>query len=157
MTKFVPGDIVEVETPRGLAYVQITHNHPSYPEVARALTGPYEPGADAAALARLDTRFVAMIPLAGAVDSGFISARLLGNAPVPDGLKAFPKFKMSILDKHEGKRENVAYWWFWDGDTLSYDIDPGPDIENIPLREVMSIEEFMRKIAPHQPLDSEGS
>lgn len=148
MTKFVPGDIVEVETPRGHAYVQVTHNHPSYPEVVRGLIGPYEQGADAATLAKLDTRFVAMIPLAGAVDKGSISARLLGNAPIPDALKAFPKFKMSILDKHGGKRENVAYWWFWDGETLSYDIDPGAEIQDIPVREVMPIEEFVRKISP---------
>lgn len=147
MTKFAPGDIVEIDTPGGHAFVQVTHNHPSYPEVVRALAGPYEQGADASVLGKQETLFFAMIPLAGAIDSGAISARLVGNSPVPDAFKRFPTFKMSILDKHEGKRGDVAYWWFWDGDTLSYDADPGPEIDKIPQREVMTVKEFVDRLA----------
>jgi hypothetical protein len=148
MKSFTPGDVLEVETANsGRAYVQVTHNHPSYPEVIRALAGPIEVGAEAASIAGNGTLFVAMLPLSGAVENGFVKAKLLGNAAIPTEARDFPIFKMSIKDKHEGKRGDVAYWWFWDGDTLTYDADPKIDIDATPVREVMSVKDFLARLA----------
>ena len=40
MEEYAPGDIVEVETTKGLAYVQLTHTHPSYPQAFRTRPKP---------------------------------------------------------------------------------------------------------------------
>ena len=69
MREFSPGDVVEIRTPNGLAYVQVTHRHPSYPEVVRALSGLHEGRPDdPGALAAKPASFTAMIPLKGALD-----------------------------------------------------------------------------------------
>ena len=40
--QFSAGDVIEIETEAGLSYVQVTHLHPSYPEVVRTLPGKYQ-------------------------------------------------------------------------------------------------------------------
>ena len=42
MTDFTPGDVVEITTNKGKAYVQVTHIHSSYPPVVRALGGLHD-------------------------------------------------------------------------------------------------------------------
>ncbi len=140
-----PGDLFEIETPEGPVLVQVTHLHPTSSEVVRMLArtdAPY----DLDELARQETLLVAMVPFASAIDSGRLTGRKIGSAAVPEAARAFPSFRMPILDKKEGVRTNVAYWWFWDGESLTYDAAPASEAENFPLREVLSIEEFLRRL-----------
>jgi len=147
MDRFEPGDIIEIETLSGLAYVQVTHRHASYPEVVRALPGLHaERPHDLDALARQETRFVAMTPLAEAVAGKAITARKVGTAAIPEADRRFPTFKMAIAGKIDGTRGGVAYWWFWDGDTLRYDAEPGPEVEAMPLREVVPPEALAARL-----------
>ena len=144
MTEFMPGDIVEIEMPEGLCYLQVTHRHPSYPEVVRTLPGFYASRpADLASLADAKTVFTAIIPLGGAIDQGRIIGRKAGTATVPAPDRTFPTFKMAIRDKQGG----VAYWWFWDGDSLRYDENPGPEAESMSPREVMTADALLARIA----------
>ena len=107
-----PGEVVEIDTPAGLAYVQVTHWHPSYPEVLRALPGPRPTRpADLATLVEAPTVFAAMMPLAAALATGRLPGRIVGRARIPEEARAFPTFRMPIRDR----AGTVAYWWFWDG------------------------------------------
>ena len=39
MSRYQPGDIVEIRLEQGLAYAQLTHEHESYPPVVRLFRG----------------------------------------------------------------------------------------------------------------------
>lgn len=139
---FAPGYIVEIRTPAGLAYVQVTHRHPSYPEVVRALPGLHAERPDLAALAAGPSSFTAMIPLRSALARLGLDGERCARAEVPETERAFPTFRIPIRDKEGG----IAYWWFWDGESLSYDTDLGPEREHLPIREVMSSERFLARL-----------
>ncbi len=144
MTEFSPGDIIEIETPNGLAYLQVTHRHSSYPEVVRVLPGLHaSPSKDLSGLASRKTAFTVMIPLGGAIGQKRITGRKVGAAAIPASDRAFPTFKMAIRDK----RGAIAYWWFWDGDSLRYDESPGPEANAMEQREVMTADALMARIA----------
>ncbi|PHP65997.1 hypothetical protein CSC94_16770 [Zhengella mangrovi] len=142
--KLVPGDIVEIETPGGPAHVQVIHDHPSYPEVVRVLTGLQTARpADLEALARQETRFIAMLPLGRALETGRVRGTRLGTAAIPAECKAFPTFRMPIRDR----QGNVVYWWLWDGEGLSHAGDLTAEQALLPIREVMPAETFVARLA----------
>jgi hypothetical protein len=151
MTEFAPGDIVEIRTPDGLAYVQLTHRHTSYPEVVRALPGLHRTRPDdPAALAAEPARFTAMIPLRTALARLHLEAEVVAHMDIPEAERAFPTFRMPIRDK----QGNVAYWWFWNGDGLSYDTELGEARERLPIREVMSAERFIARLTEAEPAET---
>lgn len=138
-----PGDIVEIDLPNGLAYVQVTHRHVSYGEVVRAIGGTVkERPRDLAELAAGPSRFHAMFPLGPACASGHIAARRAGCAKIPEPDRAFPLFKVPIT----GKRGEVLYWWLWDGDGLSRDPDPAIELADLPVRSILTAAEFLEKL-----------
>lgn len=49
---------------------------------------------------------------------------------------------MAIRDQQSA----VAYWWFWDGDSLRYDEAPGPEVETMSQREVMTAGSLLERI-----------
>ncbi|HHX89846.1 MAG TPA: hypothetical protein GX700_08785 [Paracoccus sp.] len=145
--QLAPGDIVAIETETGPALVQVTHTHVSYPEVLRVLGEGAGSVADPAGLALAPTRAIAMAPLGEMLASGRLEGRVLGRAPLPADARTFPLFKMPILDKIEGRRENVAYWWLWDGDGLRFSTAPDHEFDRVPLREVLGAERLLALLA----------
>lgn len=99
--QFSPGDVVEISTPEGLAYVQVTHTHVAYPEVVRILPGIYKDRPALAVLSSAKTRSVVMMPLGGALQHGKIEGARIGTAEIPAPDKKFPTFKMPIRGKRE--------------------------------------------------------
>jgi len=141
--KLHPGDVVEIKKESGLAYVQVTHNHPSYPEIVRLLPGLHEARVkDIAALAKSESHEVAMFPLGGAIEKKRVAADKVGSEAIPKQHKTFPTFRMPIRDKQGG----VAYWWLWDGDGLRYETELSEQESNLPMREVMSVDSFLEKL-----------
>ena len=141
--EFAPGEVVEIETSAGLAYVQVAHRHQTYPETVRALPGLHRSRpADPAALAGRPARFTAMIPLAGAVARLGLRAEVVATAPVPEAERRFPTFRMPVRDK----QGDVAYWWLWDGDGLTYAVGLSDEQAGLPMREVMSAERFLERL-----------
>ncbi|MFN3643536.1 MAG: hypothetical protein ACK4TB_11510 [Gemmobacter sp.] len=140
-----PGDIVEIATPAGLGYVQVTHLHPACGAVVRGLPGlhPARP-ADLAALARAPAAFVALCQLAAQAGAG--CARV-GAAPLAAGAGAFPTFRLPIRDRQGAP----IYWWFWDGEGLSLVPPPGIDPEALPLREITPLAALRARLAGGQP------
>jgi hypothetical protein len=140
---FSPGDIVEIKTPAGLAYVQVTHNHTAYPEIVRVIEGCFnERPSDIRKLARRATAFTTMVPLSGALELHKIEGTKIGSENVPDKDKPFPTFKMPIRDK----KGEVVYWWLWEGDGLRHTLVDDGSYDGYPVREVPTITNFLERI-----------
>lgn len=144
MEEYTPGDIVEIETGNGLAYVQVTHAHPSYPPVVKFLNGPYQQRPDnvASLFSGKDEESIAMVPLAGVLKKLNLPHSKIGEAEIPYSERKFPMFRMPV----RGKQGEIIYWWFWDGQGLSYSSELDEAQKKMPLREVMASDRFLQKI-----------
>lgn len=142
--KFSPGDMIEIKTESGLFYAQVTHDHPSYPQVVRVLCGARDTRPeDIQSLAQSETAFSAMIALGKAIANKQITGSRIGSASIPEQNSEFPIFRTPIYDKLGG----IAYWWFWDGKGLRYETELTPEAEKYSIREVMSADAFMHRLA----------
>ncbi|MBS8224694.1 hypothetical protein [Vannielia litorea] len=143
MEDYKPGDIVEIETSKGLAYVQVTHVHPSYPPVVMFLNGPCDKRPEnVSTLARVGDHTVAMVPLNGVLKKLGLRHAKAGEAEIPYAERKFPTFRMPV----RGKQGEIIYWWFWDGRGLSYATELDEAEKKMPLREVMSSERFIEQL-----------
>lgn len=105
------GDIIEITTKGGLAYAQLTHNHPRYSSLIRILPGYFETTPDDLShLVREPSVFVTFFPLQGALNRGIF--KIVGNHPVPRSAMEFPVFRTGVINPATGK---VDVWWLWDG------------------------------------------
>ena len=103
------GDVIEIETPRGFAYAQYTHNHrdpPRHGELLRVLPGLYtRPRSGFADLVVEQERFWVFFPLGAALNRGIF--RIVANEAVPEAKRRFPIFAALSNDG--------TIWWLWDG------------------------------------------
>ena len=117
------GDVVEITTPNGFAYAQLTHDHPEHGAVLRILPGLYESRpADLAALVRQRERYVTRYALHYALrlilmDDEFDEAPKLAIVnemfPVPERNRRFPLFRSpKAPDPVTGE---ISSWFLWDG------------------------------------------
>ncbi|WP_151986920.1 hypothetical protein [Rhizobium sp. EC-SD404] len=139
-----PGDIVEIRTDKGLAYLQVTHDHRSYPQVVRALEGLHpERPSNIEEIAATATLFSALLPLGSMLDRGAVAGERIGCAAIPESDRNFPTFKTPIRDKTGA----IAYWWYWDGEGLRYDVEPREATDSMPMREVMTARTLLERLA----------
>jgi hypothetical protein len=103
------GDVIEIETPRGLAYAHYTHEHRDPPRsgsLLRVLPGLFETRPDDFGhLVSLDERFSVFFPLGAATNRGIV--RIVATEPIPEAKRLFPIFGQLSGDGH--------FWWLWDG------------------------------------------
>ena len=65
-----------------------------------------------------------------------------GSAALPEDERKFPTFRMPIRDK----QGEIVYWWFWDGQGLSYSVELDAIQDSLPLREVMSSARLLQEL-----------
>ncbi|HLJ26019.1 MAG TPA: ribonuclease E inhibitor RraB [Candidatus Angelobacter sp.] len=89
------GDIVEISTPTGLAYVQYTHDGGSSGELVRVFPGLYvNRPADFAALARQKELYFVFYIMNYALRVGL--AEIISNQPVPEWAKPYPTMRHAV-------------------------------------------------------------
>ncbi len=142
MEDYQPGDIVEIETTAGLAYVQLTHTHPSYPPVVKFLKGPFQKRPEAVTGLAREASPIAMVPLSGVLKKLGLKHARVGTVEIPRAEGEFPIFRMPIRDK----KGEIIYWWFWDGKGLTYTTELMQQQEKLPMREIMSAERFLDQL-----------
>jgi len=112
------GDIIEVPTSKGLAYVQYTHENIKMGSLVRVLQGFYKKRHSLEEIERIANgphRFQAFCPVHYSVNIG--DWERVGNFPVPGFAQKFPTFKnMRYLFKRPKPEE--ANWTLWDGETF---------------------------------------
>lgn len=109
------GDIIEIQTPQGLAYAQVTHYHnvpPRYGHLLRVFEGLHaNRPADLETLAAQPVQFQIFFPLNAALNRGIVFK--VGNVQVPPQWEAFPLFRSMGLTDPVTKK---AKWWgLWNG------------------------------------------
>lgn len=143
MTRYQPGDIIEIRTEHGLAYVHLTHHHDSYPPVVRVLKDVRScRPVDLPAYAAETPHVIAMIPLKQALDRLGLPHEKAGYVELPQPERRFPTFRIAIRDKNG----EIVYWWFWDGQGLSYSTELDAIQKTLPLREVMSSTRLLHEL-----------
>ena len=113
------GDVIEIPTSKGLAYVQYTHEHKTPPmcrgSLIRVLQGFYEArlsDEELAEIVKKPHRFQTFCSVHYEVNLGLWER--VGNFPVPDFAQKFPIFKGSNnMPKTDPKKK---IWWLWDGE-----------------------------------------
>lgn len=116
-----PGDIIEVSTPRGLAYLQYTSRHPDFGDTLLVLPGLFQTrprGWDE--LCGPEGYFV-FYPVGAALRQGLVS--VVGRQPVPAGRETPPALRRAGARQRDGK---VASWLVWDGkeEVLKSELSP---------------------------------
>jgi hypothetical protein len=105
------GDVIEMQTAKGLSYAQLSHIHPRYGALIRILSGFFKSRpVELFKLINEPESFVVFFPLQAGVNRKLV--KIVDNAPVPDAAKPFPLFKAGIPDPVTGK---IEVWWLWDG------------------------------------------
>jgi len=108
------GDIFEVNTNKGLAYFQYTHEHTDAPKMGsliRVISGYYKKRPDDfKQVADSPTKFKTFVPLQKSLNVGLV--KFVANEEVPRDSKKFPLFRNGEINPETKK---VDDWWFWDG------------------------------------------
>jgi hypothetical protein len=106
--------VIEIPTPKGLAYAQYTHKHdipPRYGSLLRVLPGLFSHRpADFSELVNQPPAFTTFFPLGAACNRGIL--HVVASEAIPPHSSPFPIFRNSHRDK-TGKR--VGPWFLWDG------------------------------------------
>jgi hypothetical protein len=108
------GDILEIPTRKGLAYVQFSHYHEPAPHmgaIIRVLPGfSRERPKDLQSLADQKELYYTFFPVQAAVNRKIF--QIAGHADVPKHAKNFPLFRSGNINPQTG---TVDQWWLWDG------------------------------------------
>lgn len=113
------GDVIEIETPKGLAYAQYSHEHPEMGSLIRVLPGLYRERPTPLPVHESE-RFFIFYPVDAALREGMVS--FVGNEAIPTHARSFPLMRNRRDADMAGRAIN---WWLWDGndyrpvDTLS--------------------------------------
>lgn len=111
MSRIKLGDVVEIPTPKGLAYAQYINKHGKYGALLRVFSKTHrQRQLDLDTIVAGDVQFMCFFPLQAAVGKGIVT--IVGNAPIPAETSEFPVFRAGVVDPATGK---VAVWWLWDG------------------------------------------
>ena len=109
------GDVIEVPTSKGLAYIQYTHENKDWGSLIRVLQGFYKTRPSNEELEKVvqkPHRFQTFCPVHYGVNIGVWER--VGNFPVPAFAQKFPTFKnTSALPKSDLKE---ASWSLWNGE-----------------------------------------
>src|SRR3954471_5448970 len=106
------GSIIEIQTAKGLAYAQYTHQHPTHGGLIRVFDPLFtNPPSDFSQVADGPVRFSTFFPLRAAVSRN--TFKVVGHERIAPGNREFPIFRGGNADP---KTKKVAVWWFWDGE-----------------------------------------
>ena len=108
------GDVLEVPTPRGLAYVQYTHYQKSMGTLIRVLPGFHQSKpADFVELAKAKELYFVFCPVETLVNQGFL--RVASNECVPDSAVRFPPMRRRGFVRPLAKGGGVSSWTIVEG------------------------------------------
>lgn len=153
-TKKLPGvevgDLIELTTPAGIAYLQVTHSsklRPVWGPVVRVIPGIFSSPLDSMDLAKhatVPTWYFTVFDVDEALASGEVTAR--GKFEIPAEDRQFPAFRAFYGRRRDGR----AVWSVWTGGEGETDRLVGPlddDERRMPLLDMPRAAELASRIA----------
>ena len=126
------GDVIEIPTPKGLAYAQYTHKHRNYGELLRVFRGFHELRPEQFDdLVRAEPQFSTCFPLGPACAKRLV--RIVASELISVAHKDFPTFRAAVM----GKDGAWGTWWLWDGEKEWPVGKLSPGMELLPLRGII--------------------
>lgn len=92
------GDVFELETTKGKAYVQFVHDNKDVSELIRILPGLFSECPDLESIVSKKEEFFVHFPLKAAFKKGIV--RFVGSFELPDGLKLPQKMRTEVVDNN---------------------------------------------------------
>jgi hypothetical protein len=137
-----PGDILEVTTSRGLAYLQYTSRHPDFGETARVLPGLFQTRPEDWSALPAQEGYFAFYPVGAALRQGLV--RVVGWRPVPAGRETPPALRRAGARSVDGK---VLSWLVWDGkeEVLTRELTPSERL--LPIGAIWNHEMLVLRLA----------
>lgn len=136
------GDVVEIRATYGFCYMQLSHKHPRWGTLVRALPGifPTRPE-NLAELVSGEQQFLAFFPVQAALSQRLVD--FVGSFPVPEHAQAFPLFRAPVHDLCTSK---ITGWWLWDGEKEWPVGELRAEQKRLPLREGISCPVLIERI-----------
>jgi len=131
------GSVYEIQTGRGLVYVQCTHQAKDGSAVMRLLDGFH---GQRPSTFDTKTRFLFLLPARASAHDEFL--KRVGNFNLPEESRDFPIFRNGT----PGPDGKVATWWFWNGDDEWKVGSLSAEERRYPLREFWSYPLLVEKI-----------
>lgn len=154
MKRPIIGDVIEIETPSGLAYTQLSHIDKQFGHLLRVLPGLFKDRPESfSSLVSLKERFHVFFPLGAALTKGIV--KRVGNEDVPTWAQKFPLMRKAGWRDESGK---VLNWWLWDGER-EWNVDSlTPEQESLSLAQIWNdtllIQRIVENWSPeHSPSD----
>lgn len=137
------GDVFQLETERGSAYLQYTHETASDGSLVRVLPGLYAaPPNDLMPIIEAAELFYVFLPVRAALSEGLIT--YVGHYPLPERARAFPTFRQVELRTSEGP----VKWSLWDGErTIWMGEDLPEEYVSLSIREVVMPDLLAQRLA----------
>jgi hypothetical protein len=140
------GDVIEIDGTDGcLYYARYTHQHPVFGGLLRIYNFRAEPSGspNIEKIVSLDIVNSIFYPLRHSIKIGVF--RIVGNAPLHEGLEAFPVFRTGYIDPATGETKD---WWLWDG-TREWRVGRLEQPDRYPLRQVVN-DTYLREFVQAQ-------
>lgn len=138
------GDVIEIATSSGMAYVQLTHRHstpPHYGDLVRVLPGIFEQRPiDIEHLVQQLERFACFCAVSTYSSRG--EAEVIGNYAIPEHCKPFPVFKQSNWRVPAPD----MVWYLWDGVQENKVDKLPPEAIDYPVREIPDLKVLCDRI-----------
>lgn len=146
MKKLILGDILEVRTAKGLAYLQVALRNATFGEFVRILPGIFSerPG-DLEMLAKKDATFSTFFPASYATGEGLLEK--IGHADVPENDQVLPLMRMGVDRDGSG---SILSWSLFDGEK-QVAAKMAEDERELPIVSVPSFDVLQRMITGEHP------
>jgi hypothetical protein len=136
-----PGDILEVNTPRGLAYLQYTAKHPDFGDTVRVLPGLHATRPQEWTGLHEQAEYFAFYPVGAALRQGLVE--VVGSRPIPHGLELPAALRRPGARSQDGR---VLAWMVWNGEEEVLKAELSPAERQLPIGAIWNHEMLVLRL-----------
>ena len=137
-----PGDLIEVNTPRGLAYLHYTARHPDFGDTVFVLPGLHASRPREWSSPHEQDGYFAFYPVGAALRQGL--AEVVARLPISAGMDTPPALRRPGARSQDGK---VLCWLVWDGKEEVVKPELSPSERHLPIGAIWNHEMLLLRLS----------